>query len=82
MPLDAPSLSRALSRTPGASPEGLEHVHSVLCRREAPAFQRAARWLVSTQKADGSWANENRAFLENQSELATAFAVMAIAHCQ
>jgi ferredoxin len=43
MPLDAPGLSRALARTPGASPDGLETVHSVLCRREAAAFQRAAR---------------------------------------
>ncbi len=39
MPLDAPALTRAL----GAQAEGLEFVHSTLCRREAPAFQRAAK---------------------------------------
>jgi len=43
MTLDAPALSRALAKTPGASAEGLTQVHSLLCRREAPAFQRAAR---------------------------------------
>ena len=43
MTLDAPALRNALSMTPGASPEGLETVHSLLCRREAGAFQRAAK---------------------------------------
>jgi len=42
MPLDAQALSQALAETPGASPDGLQHTHSVLCRREAAAFQRAA----------------------------------------
>lgn len=42
MPLDAQALSQALAATPGASPDGLQHTHSVLCRREAAAFQRAA----------------------------------------
>lgn len=43
MPLDGPALSRALALTPGASAEGLGTVHSLLCRREAGAFQRAAK---------------------------------------
>jgi ferredoxin len=43
MILDRPALSRALAATPGASAEGLADAHSVLCRREAPAFQRAAK---------------------------------------
>ncbi|HEX5688061.1 MAG TPA: 4Fe-4S dicluster domain-containing protein [Ideonella sp.] len=42
MPLDAKALSQALAATPGASPDGLQTTHSVLCRREAAAFQRAA----------------------------------------
>lgn len=47
MPLDGPAIRRALS-TPGTSPgplpaEGAEPVHTTLCRREAPSFQRAAR---------------------------------------
>ena len=43
MSIDAPALRQALSKTPGASPEGLETVHTLLCRREAGAFQRAAK---------------------------------------
>ncbi|NRF70740.1 4Fe-4S binding protein [Aquincola sp. S2] len=40
MPLDGPSLVKALGPDAGA---GLETVHCTLCRREAPAFQRAAK---------------------------------------
>ena len=36
--------------------------------------------LKKKQKADGSWANSNAAFLENLPELATAFAVLAISY--
>jgi squalene-hopene/tetraprenyl-beta-curcumene cyclase len=36
--------------------------------------------LEKTQKADGSWANSNAAFLENAPELATAFALLAISY--
>jgi len=43
MTLDAPALRQALTQTPGARTEGLDTVHTLLCRREAPAFQRAAR---------------------------------------
>jgi ferredoxin len=42
LPLDRPALVRALSLTPGASTEGLAEAHSLLCRREAGAFRRAA----------------------------------------
>jgi ferredoxin len=46
MPMDPrgnlATVAQALKRTPGASADGLETLHSVLCRREAPAFQRAA----------------------------------------
>lgn len=43
MTLDAPALRQALTKTPGASPDGLERVHTLLCRREAGDFQRAAK---------------------------------------
>ncbi len=36
-------MSQALAKTPLASADGLETVHTLLCRREAGAFQRAAR---------------------------------------
>ncbi len=61
MPLDAPALAGAL----GAQADGLEFVHSTLCRREAPAFQRAAKsgddlLIACTQEA--------RLFLELNSQ--------------
>jgi len=40
MPLNGPALRQALGADAGA---GLETVHSTLCRREAGAFQRAAK---------------------------------------
>jgi ferredoxin len=43
MTLDAPALSQALAKTPGAHTDGLDAVHTLLCRREASAFQRAAK---------------------------------------
>lgn len=36
--------------------------------------------LKKKQKADGSWVNENSAFLENSPELATSFAVLALSY--
>lgn len=38
--------------------------------------------LKGKQKANGSWANTNRAFLETEPTLATAFAVLALSYCQ
>ena len=40
MPLDGPALIKALGPDAGA---GLQTVHTTLCRREAGAFQRAAK---------------------------------------
>ena len=69
MPLSAPALRRALTRAPttagGGDPEGIATVHSLLCRREAGAFQRAARQTA----ADGepllvACTQEQRLFLE------------------
>ena len=37
--------------------------------------------LKKKQAADGTWTNTNGAFLENQPELATAFAVLALSYC-
>lgn len=38
--------------------------------------------LKAAQKPDGTWANDNKAFLENQPELATAFALLALSYCR
>ena len=48
MPLDAKALAAALTPSPASgattpSPDGLETTHTLLCRREAAAFQRAAK---------------------------------------
>ena len=58
MPLDGPGLAKALG--PEAS-AGLQHVHSTLCRREAGAFQRAAK---SGDDLLVACTQESRLFLE------------------
>ena len=76
MPLDAPALRNALSKTPGASTDGLEQVHTLLCRREAAAFQRAAK--ATTASADEllvACTQERRLFLELNNETEGAAAV-------
>jgi hypothetical protein len=37
--------------------------------------------LAKTQKPDGSWVNSNRQFMENDPNLATAFALLALSYC-
>lgn len=61
MPLDRQALSRALEKIPGASADGVSDVHSVLCRREAPVFQRAAK---SGEALLVACTQESRLFLE------------------
>ena len=65
MALDAPALKQALAKTPGCHTDGLDTVHTLLCRREAQAFQRAA----SSTSASGdellvACTQESRLFLE------------------
>jgi squalene-hopene/tetraprenyl-beta-curcumene cyclase len=38
--------------------------------------------LAERQGEDGSWVNENRQWFENDKNLCTAFALLALAHCQ
>ena len=69
MPLDRPALAQALGKTPGASADGVEQPYTLLCRREAGAFQRAAKGgaellVCCTQ--------ESRLFLELNEETAGA----------
>ncbi|MFT3956619.1 MAG: 4Fe-4S binding protein [Piscinibacter sp.] len=64
MPLTPQSLapvSRALAKTPLASADGLDTVHTLLCRREAGAFQRAAK---SGDDLLVACTQESRLFLE------------------
>ena len=61
MPLDRPALQAALGKTPGASAEGIDAPHTLLCRREAAAFQRAAK---SGDDLLVACTQESRLFLE------------------
>ena len=58
MPLDGPALIKALGPEAGA---GLSTVHTTLCRREAAAFQRAAK---SGEDLLVACTQESRLFLE------------------
>ena len=76
MPLDVPALSQALSRTAGASTDGLETVHTLLCRREAGAFQRAAKATgASGDELLVACTQERRLFLELNAETEGAASV-------
>jgi len=61
MPLDRAAIRSVLARTPGASADGIDAVHSLLCRREAGAFQRAAK---SGDDLLVACTQESRLFLE------------------
>jgi len=66
MPLDSRQLSQALGPEGGA---GLETLHSTLCRREAGAFQRAAK---SGEDLLVACTQESRLFLELNEQTAGA----------
>ena len=58
-------IAQALAKTPLASADGVETVHSVLCRREAAAFQRAAKATsASGDELLVACTQEQRLFLE------------------
>ena len=65
MTLDAPALRLALAKTPGAHTDGLDSVHTLLCRREARDFQRAAKATgASGDQLLVACTQESRLFLE------------------
>ena len=69
MPLDRAALQAALAKTPGASAEGIGEAHTLLCRREAGAFQRAAK---EGDELVVCCTQESRLFLELNAETAGA----------
>ena len=76
LPLDAAALRSALEKTPGASTDGLELTHTLLCRREAVYFQRAAK--ETTVRGDEllvACTQESRLFLELNQETEGAASV-------
>jgi squalene-hopene/tetraprenyl-beta-curcumene cyclase len=38
--------------------------------------------LLGRQRANGSWVNEDRRWMEGDPNLSTAFALLALAHCR
>ncbi len=65
MTIDRPALAKALAQTPGASTDGLDTPLSLLCRREAQAFQRAAQHSASlAEPLLVGCTQESRLFLE------------------
>ncbi len=69
MPLDGPGLLKALGPEAG---NGLQTVHTTLCRREAGAFQRAAK---SGEELLVACTQESRLFLELNAETEGAASV-------
>ncbi len=62
-------MRQALAKTPGASTDGLDTVHTLLCRREAGAFQRAAKATGdSGDELLVACTQESRLFLDLNSE--------------
>jgi squalene-hopene/tetraprenyl-beta-curcumene cyclase len=87
----------SLEENPGAGQAGLYYYYHLFAKAMdalgQPEFTDAKQvkhnWraelfdaLKKRQNADGSWANENRAFLEDVPELATAYAILALSYCQ
>ena len=64
MKLDGPALAAALDKVPGADADGLATVHTLLCRREAPAFQKAAKATGAGEDLLVACTQEQRLFLE------------------
>ena len=64
MSLDGPALAKALDQVPGADADGLQTVHTLLCRREAPAFQKAAKAAGVGEELLVACTQEQRLFLE------------------
>lgn len=79
-PSSLPLLSQALAKTPlpggPASTDGLDTLHTLLCRREAPAFQRAAKATgASGDELIVACTQESRLFLELNDETEGAASV-------
>lgn len=72
MPLDTGAIARTLMRTPGASADGLETTHTLLCRREAGAFQRAAKATGPGEALLVACTQESQLFLDLNAETAGA----------
>lgn len=95
--LDYCSRFWTVDENPGMGSQGLYYYYDILSRALAVAgvdelvqpdgrrinWRRAlADKLVSLQRPDGSWANDNNRFWENDPVLATSFAILTLALCR
>ena len=86
-----------VEENPGMGTQGLYYYYDILARALAVAGVdeleqpdgRKVNWraelaakLLSLQRADGSWANDNNRFWENDPVLATSFAILTLALCR
>lgn len=86
-----------VDENPGMGNQGLYYYYDILSRALAAAGVdeivqpdgRRVRWkaelaakLISLQRSDGSWVNDNNRFWEGDPVLATAFAVLALSMCE
>jgi squalene-hopene/tetraprenyl-beta-curcumene cyclase len=86
----------SLDENPGAGTAGLYYYYllfgkamDALGQDEFTAKDGKHDWrkdlfdaLKKRQKGDGSWVNDNRAFLENTPELCTGYAMLALSYCK
>ena len=78
----------SLEENPGMGSQGLYYFYDILARALGAARvdlvgehdwrKELAQKLISLQRPDGSWANENNRFWEGDSVLCTAFAMLAL----
>ena len=95
--LDYASRHWTVDENPGMGLEGLFFYYDILSRALAASGvaqipsggEKAVDWkkelalkLVSLQREDGSWRNENNRFWEGDGVLATSFAVLALTLCE
>jgi squalene-hopene/tetraprenyl-beta-curcumene cyclase len=86
-----------LDENPGMGSQGLYYYYDILSRALSAAGVeelvqddgRKVRWkaelaarLISLQRPDGSWVNDNNRFWEGDPVLATSFAVLALSMCE
>lgn len=84
-----------VEENPGMGNQGLYYYYDILARALSAAGieelecngkkvfwkKELSKKIVSLQKPDGSWANDNNRFWENDPVLATSFAILALALC-
>ncbi len=82
----------SVDENPGMSSQGLYYFYDIMARAlsasgvakvgEHDWRKELARKLLSLQKADGSWANDNNRFWEADPVLCTSFAVLVLELCR